>query len=663
MATVVLTSYSGVLGGAERALIDFAGGLPGELWLACPPGPFAAAGAAAGLRVAPLRARPLEFRRGARGRLLAVGRLAVHAREVRALISDLEPDLLIACGMRSALATVGVPPPVVFQHNDMLPRGLLGRAVRTAANRAALVITPSRAVAEELSAACRVVVVHPGVDLERFAAAGAVAEPDTVLVLGALVGWKRPDLALEAAALARRSRPGLRLRLAGAPLGRSSDALVASLRARVAAHDLAGAVEFVGPVDDVAAELGRAACLLHCADREPFGLVVLEALASGRPAVVPCSGGVTEIVDSSCALLYPPGDAAAAGKALVELLSDPRRAAAMGANGRARARARFSLTESAARFAEAVSPVLGSGPARSRAKPPLALVTVTHNSRAELAALLDSVERHLRGCRVVVVDNASRDETVALASGRAVVIALEQNVGFGTACNRGVQAVSEQVTALINPDVELLDGSLAALAEEALRGPERLLAPRVLGSDGSRQDSVHPTPTSAADLLRAVVPPAALPGSLGVALAPWRSRSPRHVGWAVGCALVARTETLRRLGPFDERIFMYGEDLDLGLRAAAAGVPTWFWPDARVLHHGAHATVPAFGGEAFERLAQARHDVIAGRLGVRRGRLDDLTQAVTFGSRIALKRTLRRSVARERRQLRAVRAVRRSVAR
>ena len=52
---------------------------------------------------------------------------------------------------------------------------------------------------------------------------------------------------------------------------------------------------------------------------------------------------------------------------------------------------------------------------------------------------------------------------------------------------------------------------------------------------------------------------------------------------------------------------MYGEDLELGLRAARAGVPTWFWPAARVIHHGAHATAAAYGGEPFEVLARARH--------------------------------------------------------
>ena len=184
---------------------------------------------------------------------------------------------------------------------------------------------------------------------------------------------------------------------------------------------------------------------------------------------------------------------------------------------------------------------------------------------------------------------------------------------------------------------------------------ERLLAPLVLNPDGSRQDTVHPRPASAADLLRALISPSlvGLP-----AVAPWRAAAPRRVGWAVGCALVARTDTLRRLGPFDERLFLYGEDLDLGLRAARAGVETWFWPGARVLHHRGHSTTAAFGAEPFEQLARARREVVARRLGRGRQALDDAAQGLTFASRIVAKRALGRPARRERRQLEALRRAR-----
>ncbi|MGZ4186836.1 MAG: glycosyltransferase family 2 protein [Solirubrobacteraceae bacterium] len=294
----------------------------------------------------------------------------------------------------------------------------------------------------------------------------------------------------------------------------------------------------------------------------------------------------------------------------------------------------------------------------------LALVTVTHNSAAELEALLTSIGRHLPGVELVVVDSASSDATLAVARAprdgvRVQAIALDRNVGFGRGSNIGVAAVTQRVTALVNPDVELLDDSLLELAADALRPPERLLAPLVLNADGSRQDTVHPRPTSPSDLGRVLVPPGLAPRRAALSLAPWRSDRPRRVGWAVGCALVARTDTLRRLGPFDDRIFLYYEDLDLALRAGEHGVQTWFCPSARVLHHRAHSSEKEFGGEPFELLARARREVVVRRLGRRRAGLDDAAQAATFASRIVGKSLLGRSAGRERRQLEALRRVRR----
>jgi GT2 family glycosyltransferase len=342
----------------------------------------------------------------------------------------------------------------------------------------------------------------------------------------------------------------------------------------------------------------------------------------------------------------------------------------MGAQGRERAREHFDLRRARTRFATAIPPAGQGRPAgRRQAAQALALVTVTHNSSGELERLLDSVALHLPGSRVVVVDSASEDQSREVALRRRAgiateLIALERNEGFGAGCNRGVAAVKEPVTALVNPDVELIDDSLLVLVEETLRpaGPERLLAPLVLSPDGSRQDTVHPRPGSAAELARSLFPPAVAVGWLGPALglAPWRSRRSRRVGWAVACALVGRTGTFARLGPFDERIFLYGEDLDLGLRARELGIRTWFCPRARVIHARAHATAPAFGGEPFELLARARHEVVARRLGPRYAWLDDAAQAVTFSSRRLLKRVLGREAERERQQLAALHAVRRS---
>src|SRR5205085_172986 len=78
---------------------------------------------------------------------------------------------------------------------------------------------------------------------------------------------------------------------------------------------------------------------------------------------------------------------------------------------------------------------------------------------------------------------------------------------------------------------------------------------------------------------------------------PYRAERPRSVGWAIAACVAARSDVLRRLGPFDPAQFLFFEDMDLCLRARAAGIPTVLDPSVGVRHLGGHATRPAYAGE------------------------------------------------------------------
>jgi GT2 family glycosyltransferase len=275
----------------------------------------------------------------------------------------------------------------------------------------------------------------------------------------------------------------------------------------------------------------------------------------------------------------------------------------------------------------------------------LTVVTVVHDSAGELAELLASVETHLpQRPQVVVVDSGSSDDGARHAADwGAEIVALPDNPGFGAANNAGVTRASGDVVALLNPDIALLDAGLLALADAA-RAMDALHAPRLLNRDGSVQDSAHPLPGTPRELLRAISP-----GPLR--LEPWRvARRAQPVGWAVAAALVARRETLLRLGPFDPQAFLFYEDLDLALRARAAGVPTVLHPEVALRHAGAHSTRRAFGGEPVELQVRRRREVVGARLGPRALALDDAAQALEHGVR-ALR-------PRHRAHLRALRAAR-----
>ncbi len=181
---------------------------------------------------------------------------------------------------------------------------------------------------------------------------------------------------------------------------------------------------------------------------------------------------------------------------------------------------------------------------------------------------------------LIVVDNASseppRAETAAWkGSGR--LIELERNVGFGAASNAGVAEATGEATVLLNPDTELLDDGLDRLAAESLE-LGALVGPRVLNPDGSVQPSASGPEVGAWPWVRALVPAAIQPAALLAHTEPYRLERALDVSWLTGCCVAGSTATLRRLGPFDPALHLFGEDVDLGLRAGAAGIRSRFDP-------------------------------------------------------------------------------------
>jgi N-acetylglucosaminyl-diphospho-decaprenol L-rhamnosyltransferase len=262
-----------------------------------------------------------------------------------------------------------------------------------------------------------------------------------------------------------------------------------------------------------------------------------------------------------------------------------------------------------------------------------AIVTVIHDSEPELPLLLDSIARLPEPLpRVIVVDSGSSDRGPELAAERgAEVVRLDGNPGFGAGSNAGLERVTEPVTALVNPDIELLDDGLTRLALDASSGGA-LLAPRLLNADGSVQDSAHPLPGRAETLIPALLPRRLLP----TRFEPWRSHSTREVGWAVAACILGRTDELRALGPFDPDAFLFYEDMELCLRARRAGIRTLLRPDVAVRHLGGASTSRALSDGDLDLRARRRREVV-GREGRSRLLIDDLAEGLTFGLRGAAK--------------------------
>ncbi|WP_028066341.1 glycosyltransferase [Solirubrobacter soli] len=323
---LLFVSYSGLLGGAERVLLDAVTRIERPLVVACPDGPLADALREAGIAHAGVAERPLKVG------LAHMAGVAALARDIRRL----KPEFVVAWGARAVLAARLESRPWLAVHHDLLPGRAIRAVVKAASKDANGVAAASQAIARQIGK--RVTVLHPGVDLDRFTPRPRPDGPPKVLVLGALVAWKRPELALEIA----KRLPEAHVTIAGTTLPGDDGGLERRLRAEAGPN-----VTIAGPIDDVPQALAEHHVLLHCADEEPYGMVLVEALAAGRPVVAPNAGGPREILAEG---LYPPGDAAAAADGIERALADPQ----AGARARRRAEEHFDVRTSTRRLEEAI---------------------------------------------------------------------------------------------------------------------------------------------------------------------------------------------------------------------------------------------------------------------------------------------------------------------
>jgi N-acetylglucosaminyl-diphospho-decaprenol L-rhamnosyltransferase len=219
----------------------------------------------------------------------------------------------------------------------------------------------------------------------------------------------------------------------------------------------------------------------------------------------------------------------------------------------------------------------------------VAAVVVNYNAGA---VLLDCV-RSLRAegvDEVVVVDNASTDGSLAAlraSDPAAVVVETGANLGYGAAANRGVAASSADLVLVMNPDTTVEPGTIKALVA-ALEADPRLaiVGPRIENSDGSVYPSVRTFPALGDALGHAFLHPFAPRNrfSRRYRMLDWDHGAPAEVDWVAGTCLLVRRSVFDQLGGFDERYFMYVEDVDLCWRAGQAGWRVGYEPAGRVGH-------------------------------------------------------------------------------
>jgi len=226
-----------------------------------------------------------------------------------------------------------------------------------------------------------------------------------------------------------------------------------------------------------------------------------------------------------------------------------------------------------------------------------AIYIPTYNGRERLGKTLRSLEAQSRPTDVVVVDNGSSDGTAELLCEEfpeVALLELDENIGFGPALNRAVAEHPADPAILLNNDVEAEPRFVEALLDAAAEGAETVAgvlvqeaAPGLIDSAGVVADRtlmgfdyLHGEPLEAA------------------------ARAADPLGPTGGAALY-RLDAFRAAGGFDERIFLYYEDLDLALRLRAAGARCRLAAGARAVH-AYSASLGAASGAKYARTGWSR---------------------------------------------------------
>ncbi|MFN2286093.1 MAG: glycosyltransferase family 2 protein [Anaerolineae bacterium] len=237
----------------------------------------------------------------------------------------------------------------------------------------------------------------------------------------------------------------------------------------------------------------------------------------------------------------------------------------------------------------------------------LSVIIVNWNVRDLLQRALTSVYAswdNRMGLEVIVVDNASHDDSVAMLRTTfpdVQVIANTENRGFTGGNNQGLAAATGEYLLLLNPDTEIIADALPRMVDYIRAHPDvGMVGPQLLNPDGSVQSSRRHFPSLPVLFLESTWLEKLTPRKL---LRHYYAQAQpddaiQDVDWITGAAMLARREAFAQVGGMDEGFFMYSEELDWCRRIRDTGWRIVYFPEARIVHHE---------GKSSEQVVPARH--------------------------------------------------------
>ena len=231
----------------------------------------------------------------------------------------------------------------------------------------------------------------------------------------------------------------------------------------------------------------------------------------------------------------------------------------------------------------------------------LSIAIVSWNTRDLLDECLKSIFETTHGIEfeVVVVDNASSDDSVAMVRSKypgVKLITNDGNVGFAAANNQAYQASIGRYFLLLNPDTICLGNALASLVSFLdAREVVGAAGPLVLNPDRTLQFSWARFPTFLNECLGKLDRRLSRASAVPLSTDEVRALGSFETDWVGGCCLMIRREAVEQVGLMDESLFMYCEETDWCMRLHKAGWRIMVEPNAEIVHLGGQSSVQASG--------------------------------------------------------------------
>ncbi len=228
----------------------------------------------------------------------------------------------------------------------------------------------------------------------------------------------------------------------------------------------------------------------------------------------------------------------------------------------------------------------------------LAVVIVNYNAGAYLSRCVTSVVANAGGLEldVLVIDNASHDGSAQLAKSAQPDIRVTMNPtnrGLSAAWNQGAADTDSPWILFFNPDAEIWAGTLNGFVKAGEERPDvAVLGPVVRNADGTMYESGRVFPSIWQAVGHAFLGPfrPSNPFTRAYRQAGWDRLSEREVDWVSGSCMLVRRSAFEGVGRFDERFWLYAEELDLTTRLREAGWKVLYTPELEIVHEGAVST-------------------------------------------------------------------------